>query len=460
MTSLRRRALAGAVVWTVAVFVVGLTGSLALFDRIAIARFNDVLNERLVQVSVALSYGPASEEALSRSLIDPAYLRPYSGRYWQVENLETQENYVSPSLFDAILDPPASPGAQPVAWQGAGPAGAVRGLAQNITLEDGSAWTITVAESLDALVDQRRIVINGAAAVFLMLGLLSVAGAAALTSAILRPIEKLASEIENRWAAGVRLEPEAYPREIVPLVNDVNALVDRNRDIVSRARRRAADLAHALKTPASALRNELDTLEGHGADVSAARETLGRIDAQIKRTLTRMQAEYAAADVHTSTSVPGAFARLERLFRSSAGSRDVQLSMTADASLSLPINPQDFEEALGNLTDNALKWAASRVTVTARGAGPHVDVEVEDDGPGVAEDKLSAILEPAYRIDTSMSGSGLGLAITADLVRAYGGEMDIGRSDALGGLRVRLRFHRRAPGLDRPANPAARPTQG
>lgn len=455
MTSLRRRALTGAVVSTVAVFMLGLTGSLALFDRIATARFNEVLNERLVQVSVALSYGPASEEALSRRLIDPAYLRPYSGRYWQVEDLAAQVSYVSPSLFDTILDPPAPDGPQPVAWQGPGPGGAVRGLAQNLTLEDGSTWTITVAESLDAFVEQRRLVMNGAAAVFLMLGILSVAGAVALTSAILRPIEKLASEVENRWAAGMRLDPEAYPREIAPLVSDVNTLVERNREIVSRARRRAADLAHALKTPASALRNELDTLEAGGAEVASARETLDRIDAQIKRTLTRMRAEYAAGDIHSSTSVATAFQRLERLFRSSMGSRRVELAMTAGETLTLPMNPQDFEEAIGNLTDNALKWAASRVTVAARYAGDDVVVEVEDDGPGVAENELSAILEPAYRIDTSVTGSGLGLAITSDLVRAYGGGIEIGRSDALGGLGVRLRIPRRAPGIDRTATQAA-----
>jgi signal transduction histidine kinase len=449
MTSLRRRALAGALVWTAAVFVIGLTGLVALFDRIATTRFNETLEERLVQVSVALSYGPASEEALSRSLIDPAYIRPYSGRYWQVKNLTSEATFVSPSLFDTVLDPPQPEGQRPVSWQGAGPGGTVRGLAQNVILEDGSAWTLAVAESLDALIEERRLVMNGAAVVFLFLGLLSVAGAAALIAAVLRPIEKLATDVENRWSAGIMLDPDAYPREIVPLVNDVNTLAERNRDIVARARRRAADLAHALKTPASALRNELETLGDRGGDVSVARETLDRIDAQIKRTLIRMRAEYAAADVQAATSVPESFRRLERLFRSSAGTCRVRLSMMAEDALALPVNPQDFEEALGNITDNALKWAASQVSVTARGDAEGVVVDVEDDGPGVAENQLAAILEPAYRIDTSVSGSGLGLAITTDLVQAYGGEIHIGRSEVLGGLRVRLRFPRRAPGLDR-----------
>ena len=459
MTSLRRRALAGALVWTIAVFVIGLTGSFALFDRIATTRFNETLGERLVQVAVALSYGPASEDALSRSLIDPAYLRPYSGRYWQVENPSERTTYVSPSLFDTVLDPPDPAGERPVAWQGDGPGGEVRGLVQSVILEDGSTWTIAVAESLESLFEQRRLVMNGAAVVFLFLGLLSVAGAAALISVILRPIEKLAAEVENRWSAGLMLDPEAYPKEIVPLVTDVNMLAERNRDIVARARRRAADLAHALKTPASALRNEIETLGDHGADVSAARETLDRIDAQIKRTLTRMRAEYAASDVHATTVVAEAFGRLERLFRSSAGSGGVRLSMTSEEALTLPVNPQDFEEAIGNLTDNALKWAKARVVVTARGEPEHIIVEVEDDGPGVALDKLDAILQPAYRIDTSVSGSGLGLAITSDLVRAYGGEIAIGPSESLGGLRVRLRFHRRTHGLGRRTAPAAEPDE-
>ena len=120
-------------------------------------------------------------------------------------------------------------------------------MSDTVILEDGSSWTVTIAEVVDALAAQRRIAANGSAAVFLLLGLLAVGAAALFTRAVLSPIERLWSEIENRWLAGMKLVPDAYPEEIVPLVNDVNTLVERNHDIVARAQQQAADLAHALR---------------------------------------------------------------------------------------------------------------------------------------------------------------------------------------------------------------------
>jgi signal transduction histidine kinase len=442
MTSLKRRAMAGAVLWTLLVFVIGVTAFLTLFDRITITRFDDVLMERLVQAQVALSYLPPTEESMSRLLVDPVYSRPYSGRYWQAENLATGQLLVSQSLFDATLAPPGDMADGADFWQGPGPGGQVRAVSDTVILEDGSSWIVTVAESVDALAAQRRIAANGSAAVFLLLGLLAVGAAALFTRAVLSPIERLSGEIENRWLTGTKLAPEAYPEEIVPLVNDVNTLVERNHDSVARARRQAADLAHALKTPSAALRNELDAVSGDGVNLDGAMEALDRIDAQLKRTLIRMRAEYASNDINSETSVAGSLRRLERLFRSSAGRDGVRLQWTASDDLKLPLNPQDFEEALGNLMDNAFKWTRSRIVVEARVDGDRAVIEIHDDGPGVSPDEVDAILQPAYRIDTSTSGSGLGLAITNDLVRAYGGELEIGRSEMLGGLMVRMRLRR------------------
>jgi signal transduction histidine kinase len=442
MKSLKRRAMAGAVLWTLLVFVIGVTAFLTLFDRITITRFDEVLTERLVQATVALSYLPPTEESMSQLLVDPVYNRAYSGRYWQAENLGTGEILVSASLFDATLAPPADTAEGVAVWQGAGPGGEVRAVSDTVILEDGSSWTVTVAESVASLEEQRRIAANGSAAVFLFLGLLAVGAAALFTRAVLTPLARLSAEIENRWTTGATLLPDAYPEEIIPLVHDVNTLVERNHDIVARARRQAADLAHALKTPSAALRNELDAAAATGVNLDGALEALDRIDAQLKRTLTRMRAEYASNDVNSETSVAGALRRLERLFRSSAGPQGVQLNWTAPEDLTVPLNPQDFEEALGNLMDNAFKWARSQIRVDARVDGDRAVIEIHDDGPGVSPEEVEAILQPAYRIDTSKSGSGLGLAITNDLVSAYGGALEIGRSDRLGGLMARMRLRR------------------
>lgn len=448
MKSLKRRAMAGAVLWTLVVFVIGVTAFLALFDRITISRFDAVLEERLIQATVALSYTPPSEASMSELLVDPLYSRPYSGRYWQAENSEAGVLLVSKSLFDITLDPPTASGNGPTLWRGPGPTGEVRGLSQTVTLDDASTWVVTVAEAVDTLQEQRRIAVRGSAAVFLLLGLLAVGAAALLTRAVLAPLERLSAELENRWTTGARLIPDAYPEEIVPLVNDVNTLVERNQEVVARARRQAADLAHALKTPSAALRNELDAA-GPDARLGGAFEALDRIDAQLKRTLARMRAEHASNDVNSETSVSASIRRLERLFRSSAGRGDVTLKWSSPDDITLPVNPQDFEEVLGNLMDNAYKWATSRIEVLVRDEADHVLVEVHDDGPGVTSGEVEAILQPAYRIDTSKSGSGLGLAIANDLVRAYGGELNIGRSERFGGLLVRMRFRRLSPFRER-----------
>jgi hypothetical protein len=211
MSSLKRRALAGAVLWTLLVFVIGVTAFLTLFDRITITRFDEVLSERLVQATVALSYLPPTEESMSRLLVDPVYSRPYSGRYWQAESLNTGEILVSQSLFDATLAPPADTTEGTEVWQGPGPGGEVRAVSDTVILEDGSSWLVTVAESVEALETQRRIAANGSAAVFLLLGLLAVGAAALFTRAVLTPIERLSAEIENRWLTGASFSPTPTP---------------------------------------------------------------------------------------------------------------------------------------------------------------------------------------------------------------------------------------------------------
>ena len=147
MTSLKRRAMAGAVLWTLLVFVIGVTAFLTLFDRITITRFDDVLMERLVQAQVALSYLPPTEESMSRLLVDPVYSRPYSGRYWQAENNATGQFLVSQSLFDATLAPPRRRPTARISGKAPDPAGEVRAVSDTVILEDGSSWTVTVAES-------------------------------------------------------------------------------------------------------------------------------------------------------------------------------------------------------------------------------------------------------------------------------------------------------------------------
>jgi signal transduction histidine kinase len=438
MTSLTRRAVLGAGLWTVAVFVIGTAALVLILDRIALAQFEAILEERLLQVTVALNYGAPYDEALVAFLVDPAYDRPYSGRYWQVTS-STGLTFASDSLFDLQLTPPAVGPGDTEAWRGTGPAGSIRGIAQGVTLEDGTRWTVTVAESERFLAEQRRTALRGATVTFTFLGVLAIAGAAALVSVVLKPLRQLSEDVALRWTEQSKLTPEAYPTEVAPLVSDINALLDRNTEILARSRRQTADLAHALKTPAAALRNELFALREAGATTGKAEEMLARIDRQVSRSLARMRAANSAGEVRARTNLARSVRRLERLFSAMPRERPIRLSTSIGDGLSVAMNEQDFEETLGNLMDNAFKWAASEIRVEARSDGDWAVVLVADDGPGISADDRARLPAPGFRLDTEKEGTGLGLAIAEDLVSAYGGTLGLEESP-LGGFAAVLRI--------------------
>jgi signal transduction histidine kinase len=296
-----------------------------------------------------------------------------------------------------------------------------------------------VAESERFLAEQRRTALRGATVTFTFLGVLAIAGAAALVSVVLKPLRQLSEDVALRWTEQSKLTPEAYPTEVAPLVSDINALLDRNTEILARSRRQTADLAHALKTPAAALRNELFALREAGAATGKAEEMLARIDRQVSRSLARMRAANSAGEVRARTDLARSVRRLERLFSAMPREKPIRLSTSIGDGLSVAMNEQDFEETLGNLMDNAFKWAASEIRVEVRSDGDWAVVLVADDGPGIPADDRARLPVPGFRLDTEKEGTGLGLAIAEDLVSAYGGKLGLDESP-LGGFAAVLRI--------------------
>ncbi|MFQ6550171.1 ATP-binding protein [Aestuariibius sp. 2305UL40-4] len=432
MRSLQRRAIMGGLVWTVIAVAIGSLALFSIFEAIAQRRFDAALQDRHLQVVAALG-NAGSGEAAERFLTDPAYNRPYSGRYWQIDGAGGV--LASRSLFDFQFALPDEVPGDYHQWSGRGPNGPVRGARQVITLDDGSVWTVSVAESLSALIGERREVRRNVAIAFGLVGALMILGAALQTSIILRPIRKLREDVVHRWDAGKALEADDYPSEVAPLVEDINALLRRNREIVDRGRRQAADLAHALKTPSAVLRNGLEGL-GQATDVAEPMAALDRIDAQIGRSLARIRAESASKGVNLRTDLETAIARLERLFRTMPDTRETALAVDVTGEIVVPVDQQDLEEMLGNVLENAFKWAAGRVSLAAYVQDRSAVIEIEDDGPGIARRKRDLALAPGARLDTTVPGTGLGLAITHDLAQAYGGTLQLERSERLGGLKV------------------------
>lgn len=436
MISLRRRAIIGGAISAIVMIVLGFLLVTAFIDTVTQNRFETALIDRHVQLQVALSNADGDLSRIENAIGDPAYRRPYSGRYWQI-TAPDGSFVTSRSLLDAAIPVPNLVGSTVITRDEPSPdQDMMRSVHQMISLEDGSQWVVTVAASLANLEAERGQIGLSLLQAFALLGLIGIAAAIFQISAVLSPLKKLQDDVAKRWDGNEALDPDEYPEEVAPLVMDINTLLDRNRDIVARARRQAADLAHALKTPCAIMRNELESLSEQRVNVAEAQEALARVDAQLGRSLARIRAANSAASVHAQTDLSNSVARFSRLFKSMAEGQGKQFTSKAANDLKIRMDVQDIEEVLGNLLDNALKWCRSQVRLSAARENGSVVIRIEDDGPGIPEDAQRKALRAGGRLDTSTAGTGLGLAIAVDLLKAYGGNLSLLSSDDLGGLCV------------------------
>lgn len=236
-----------------------------------------------------------------------------------------------------------------------------------------------------------------------------------------------------------RVEGE-YPSEVQPLVNDLNALLDDRERAVARALTTAGDLAHGLKTPLAVLAQEAELAgaAGHDELAETLRQQVGRMQRQIDYHLARARAtasSQAAPGVRCSVlpSVEGLVRTMRRLHA------DRELTIDIDVSPEHEIHGrrEDLDEMLGNLLDNACKWARSRVAVSSSIDDGQVVICVDDDGPGLDPSMRAQVLQRGVRVDQQVRGSGLGLAIVSDLAELHGGAVGL-ESSPLGGTRARL----------------------
>ncbi|GFE64189.1 sensor histidine kinase [Litoreibacter roseus] len=437
----------GGGLWLSAAIVTAIVTLSSFINTVTLNRFDELLLERQLQIVVALNNTGGDPELLGAYLTDPAYERPYSGRYWQAES-DDGVLLTSRSLFDSLLkDHTADAPSEPALRTGLGPENErIRAVTQKIIFEDDSVWTVIVAESMTDLLIERAKIRQNVLIAFGFVGVLGFIGALLQMSMILRPLSALRYDVAHRWDSGKALDPQEYPEEVAPLVEDINALMTRNRDIIERSRRQAADLAHALKTPSAIARNELSSLAAADMDVGSAMDALDRIDAQLGRSLARIRASNAASAPTAATDMTRTIERMGKLFRSMAAKRDKEIRINVADGLQARIDAQDIEEVLGNVIDNALKWCATTVTVDAWSAEGGTFIRVDDDGPGIPQEDRRTALRSGGRLDTSEPGTGLGLAIATDLLAAYGASLSLDASDQLGGLTVLVSLpHRSAP---------------
>jgi signal transduction histidine kinase len=258
------------------------------------------------------------------------------------------------------------------------------------------------------------------------------------------PINQLRTRLARLEAGSARRLDGEYPSEVAPLVGDLNALLDQREQSVARARASAGDLAHGLKTPLAILLQEAERAEAAGqADTARAiREQVDRMLRQVDYQLAQTRADASRRAIPgTSTSVADSADALGRTLRRLHDRRGLAIDVEVPPDLRVRVDREDLDEMLGNLLDNACKWARSRASVSAAPEAGSVLVTIDDDGPGIAVHVRQAVFERGVRADEAAPGSGLGLAIVRDLATACGGEVTLAEAP-IGGLRVRLRLPR------------------
>lgn len=235
-----------------------------------------------------------------------------------------------------------------------------------------------------------------------------------------------------------------YPTEVQPLVDDLNALLEDRERAVARALATAGDLAHGLKTPLAVLAQEAEqaAADGHHQLAATLSQLVERMQRQVEYHLARARATAsvrAAPGVRCAVlpSVEGLVRTMRRLHVARELTIEVDVSPTHE----IRGRREDLDEMLGNLLDNACKWARSRVVVSSSIDGDRISISVDDDGPGLDPSMRAQVLQRGVRADQQVRGSGLGLAIVSDLAELYGGAVTL-ETSALGGTRARLELPR------------------
>jgi signal transduction histidine kinase len=453
--SLRFRLLGAAVaIIVLAVQFAGLM-VLVLFERNVISLVHNELDWALDQLAASLSLHGDGTPSLSRELPDVRFRQRFAGRYWQL-SADDRPVLRSASLGDGALHVKAP--AEADSWHQAvsGPDkqklyASIRRIVPQGVAHEQSAKTyvlivaMDVAEigTLDALNSQLR------SNIFVALGLLAlilIAAAWAQVSIGLHPLEILRTGVESIRVGNARRLSDDVPIEVQPLVAETNRLLEAQEKAIEVARARAGDLAHGLKTPLTALALVAEKLrQRREQDIAGELEQqLTGLNAHVERELTRTRIA-ANSTVTQKTLVVPLVTRLLRTMERLPRGDGLDWRLDCPPDLAAPVEEVDLAEILGNLLDNARKWARSEVTVTAWSAAGDVRLAIEDDGPGVSEHDRTLVMRRGVRLDEKVPGSGLGLGITRAAVEAYGGAMTLDGS-ATGGLRVLLSFPRQSGG--------------
>lgn len=431
--SLSFRLVAGAAVSVAVAVIVAAVLLDALFHDYVEQNFRDRLIVQLDSLIAASDVDEAGRPVLRRELGEPRFAQPLSGWYWQIVPADGGPGLRSRSLWDSVLPVPEPvPAVSDTIHELAGPGDErLRAASRRITLPDAAGpFIFTVAgDTAEIGAETRPFTLT----LVLSLGILGIVLVAAVFVQVrfglmpLRRIPRALAAIRSGHAE--RLSGD-FPAEVEPLAVEINALIDHSRDVVERSRRHVGNLAHALKTPLTVLGNEASRREGALAETVARQTAI--MTRHVNHYLARARTAARARALGARTEVHPVLEDLRRTLVHIHRDRAVAIAIEGPP-LVFRGEREDLEEMVGNLMENACKWADGEVRVVVATDGDRLRIAVEDDGPGLPAAQREAVVARGHRLDESKPGSGLGLAIVADVAELYGGVLRLDDSP-LGGL--------------------------
>jgi signal transduction histidine kinase len=418
-----------------------LGGGLAL-DRVlsdAITRnFDDGMNYVLTAMIASAEIGPDGEVLFNREPADQRFLEPNSGLYYQISG-KGHEDWRSRSLWDRALKVQAEHKDDAPHFYDSNqfPGEDLRVMERSIILPGSNTrWMFMVAqarEGLDAQIKTLRSTLFQSFAL-LALGLIVLATLQTLYG--LLPLRKVRHEIVRMRGGEKNRVTEPMPAEVLPMVEELNALLAHNERQAEEARTHAGNLAHALKTPLTVIMNAATAQSPDLGDTVIREATTMRrqVDHHLARARAVGRRGAAQSRAEVWTSLEAVERAVQRLYP------DVRIDMDGVKDAAVRVERQDLDEMLGNLVENAAKYGGGSVFATVGRHGAMVEVLVEDDGAGIPEADRTRIFDRGVRLDSGKPGTGLGLAIVRDVAEIYGGSVVLEESEDLGGALVRLRL--------------------
>ncbi|CAM3622988.1 ATP-binding protein [Vibrio aquimaris] len=383
------------------------------------------------EIAAALEADEKGNLKLTSPLSDPRFTRPYSGFYWSAKTDKALLR--SRSLWDknlTIKNEHDLLGARDEK---------LIYIQSTLYYPDYSGpIDVTIGTDQQPITDTVR---NLMSQLWFILALLYIGILALIIIQVqwsLSPLNKMHKELSQlRMGKKTQLDQE-YPKEIAPVVSDLNALVFHYQELLERARHHAGNLSHALKTPLSVLKNDISTKDS--ATQEQLRPPIDQIQNQIDYHLGRARMAGAKNILSVSANPSERVDAISMAFDKVYTERGISLINELDSSISVAVEKTDLDEMLGNLIENAYKWSSSIIRVHSllqKDSPETIDIMIEDDGIGIPEQKLGTVIKRGVRLDETMPGTGLGLNIVCEMAHSYRGKLTLGRS-GLGGLKVIL----------------------